>query len=93
MKDYANAVDNMNGQMCRDIAFGIVNDTSQIILLNEELGVLIISTMTLIYLYMNIHTNTFCALAGVERLSPLLEPERLRGNGCVAYPVCKSVAS
>lgn len=85
----------MNGQMCRDTAFGIVNDTSQIIWLNEELGVLIISTMTLIYLYMNTHTHThtFCALAGVERLSPLLEPERLRGNWCVAYPVWKSVAS
>lgn len=35
--------------MCRDIAFGIVNDTSQIIWLNDELVVLIISTMTLIY--------------------------------------------
>jgi len=80
-------------QMCRDIAFGVVNDTSQIIWLNDELVVLIISMMTLISLYTHTHTHTFCALVGVERLSPLLEPERLRGIWCVAYPVCKSVAS
>lgn len=48
MKNYANAIDNMYRQMCRDIASGIVNDTSQIIRLNEELGVLIISTITLL---------------------------------------------